>query len=293
MKQHALFLALTFALTLANTAWGHGNLHKEIADITELLAASPDDASLYYKRGRLHLEHNDWAPALEDLGRARHLDPELLEVDYHLARAHFGAGRRANADRVLQAYLERLKVESAKRNVGGAQLRGYLLHGRVLKSLGQSQKAATAYERSVAMAAEPQPAQFLEWSEALTEVNPVEALAVLEKGIEKLGSLVTLELAALELEVAQDAPAAAIARLDRLVESTPQPAAHLHRRGQLFRDAGCPEEAGASFRSALEALDEVPAQRRKTRALMKLETAIRDDLGALPAATGPCPLAES
>jgi len=53
-----------------------------IARLDEAIAAAPDDASLYVKRGEWHYRNNRWGDALNDFLRADKLDPECGAHSY-------------------------------------------------------------------------------------------------------------------------------------------------------------------------------------------------------------------
>ena len=142
-------------LLLPHVAFSHGDIHQQIVDVTKRLEADPENSALYYKRGRLPLEDESWAKALAGLEKARTLDAGLEEVEYHVGRALHGAERYEEADRVLAAPLAAMAEAAKTRDVGGALMRGHMLHGRVLVELGRHREAATSYERSVAAAKEP------------------------------------------------------------------------------------------------------------------------------------------
>jgi tetratricopeptide (TPR) repeat protein len=187
MRETFIVFAIVLTFGSAGPARAHGDIHRQIAEVTRLLAEDGENAELYYKRGRLHLEHESWDEALADLDEARRIRPDLPELDYHVGRALYGAGRAARASEVLAAYLERL---GQGEEVRGARVRAHFLNGRVLSSLGRPVAAAAAFERCVEAAATPLPDQYLQWARALEAAGrPVEARASFERALGVLGEM--------------------------------------------------------------------------------------------------------
>src|SRR5262245_13656636 len=63
----------------ARLACAHGDLHDQIASVTQRLQSAPS-AELFLKRGELHHAHSDYDAALKDFDRAAELDPALDAV---------------------------------------------------------------------------------------------------------------------------------------------------------------------------------------------------------------------
>ncbi len=99
--------------------------------------------------------------------------------------------------------------------------------------------------------------------------------------MQRLGAIVTLDVMAIELELAALRYDHALARVDRLATQGGRPEAWLARRGQIMERAGRREEARAAYRAALTALDSVPPSRRRVRATVDLENQLLSALEGL------------
>ncbi len=85
-----------------------------------------------------------------------------------------------------------------------------------------------------------------------------ETLATLDEGSRRLGSVVTLELAATELEVSRARYDAALTRMDRLAATAPRKEQWLLQRREILERAGRPAEAREAFAAALLAVENPP-----------------------------------
>lgn len=244
---------------------GHGDLDDQIAEATRRIERSPRDASLWLRRGELHRFHEDWSAALADLRRAAEIDPAMEVVDLAIAKTWLKAGDAAKAREALDRFLGR--------QPGHADALSE--RGRALASLGLRKEAEADFTRAIGLLAEPRPENYLERA----RVQPADrALAGIEEGLRRLGSVVTLELAALDLELEARNFDAALARLARLAEASPRKETWLARRGEILREAGRPGEAREAFAAALAAIETLPAVRRGAKSVVELEKRVRGAL---------------
>lgn len=243
----------------------HGDLDDQIAEATRRIERSPRDAALWFRRGELHRFHEDWPAALADLRRAAELDPAMEVVDLALGKTWLKAGDAARAREALDRFL--------KRQPGHAEALSE--RGRALASLGLRKEAEADFTRALALLAEPRPENYLERA----RVQPADrAAAGIEEGLRRLGSIVTLELAALDLELEAGKFDAALARLARLAEASPRKETWLARRGEVLREAGRPEQAREAFAAALAAIEVLPPGRRGAKSMVDLEKRVREAL---------------
>jgi predicted Zn-dependent protease len=254
-------------------ALAHLDVDQQIAVVDKLLEARPEDPTLYLRRGELHRIHKDWKAAEKDYLQARTLNPDLDAVEYCLGRMRLEAGDPQRAVEHLDRYLE-IRPEDA---------RGRIALGRALVKLGRYVAAADEFSAALASAGEglSQPEIYLERARALAAAGPEHldrALQGLDEGLEKLGEPVTLQLYAVELEVSAGRFDPALRRLDRLAAGSVRKEPWLMRKGAVLEAAGRPNEAGAVYRRALDAIDSLPASRRDSRAVLRMESEARAGL---------------
>jgi hypothetical protein len=108
-----------------------------------------------------------------------------------------------------------------------------------------------------------------------------EALAGIDEGPARLGNVVSLQLYALELELELERWDAALGRLETCARGATRQESWLAREGSILESAGRAEDARRAYREALAAIGAVPARRRGTRALARLEGEVRAALERL------------
>lgn len=270
-------LAIGIALcgTLPPRILAHGPIHEQIETVTREIQKRPGDAELYLKRGELHRLHRDWDAALGDYERAARLDPVLS-----LARPYRGRMLlEANRPEAAKLDLDRFLLERPD------DAEALLARARAQAQLGAAKAAATDFKRAIALLPNPGPEPYVELAQALRGAGLAdEALRGLDEGIARLGSIVTLELLAIDLELDLRRYDAALARLDRIAVQSARQETWLARRGEILQRAGRTQEATEAFAAALRAIEALPPPQRRVRALVELEARLRASLGLTAAA---------
>jgi predicted Zn-dependent protease len=264
-----VFVAICATFTCAD-ARAHEGLHEQIVAITAKIKRDPKNASLYLQRGELHRLHRDWARAAADYDRASRLQPTLSIVDLARGKMLFESRRLKQAKFVLDRFLRQHPTH----------VEGLTTRGRVLAKLGSRLEAARDFTQAIALAQPPEPELYLERAQALTQDERYvqEELGGLDEGIKRLGPLVTLQLAAIDLELRRKNYDAALTRLDLVTAQSERKEMWLVRRGEILKAAGRNEEARTAFNAALVAIESLPPERRKNRAMTALELRARSAL---------------
>ena len=246
----------------------HEGLHEQIVAVTAKIKRDPKNASLYLQRGELHRHHREWSLAAADYDRAVRLQPSLIVVDLARGKMLFESRRFQQARFVLDRFL-RHQPES---------IEGWVTRARVHAAIGTRVEATRDFTQAIALTATPDPELYLERAHVLANDNLEEALRGLDEGIKRVGPVVTLHLAAIDLELRRKHFDGALSRLDIIIAQSERKETWLVRRGEILRSAGRIEEARATFKSALVAIEGLPPGRRHTRAITALELRARSGL---------------
>ena len=257
----------------------HPDIEIRIEAVTERIQQDPSDVVLFVRRGELHREHRNWEAALADYARASLLDAGLATV--HLARGmlHFDVGRLTEA----KSELDRFLAENPNHSKGRATRAG------VLVKLGKPLAAAEDYDRAVAHSRRPTPTLYLDRARSLAgagEKHLDRAILGLDRGMEKLGRIVTLQSFAIELEVRAGRYDAALERLDQISKWLPNER-FLRRQGDVLRASGRTDEAQQAYLQAAGHIDTLPFQRRLVRPMTELQGELKAALAEIEASTNP------
>lgn len=261
--------ALLAFMVFASPCGAHEGLHEQIADTTGKLRADPRNAALLLHRAELYRQHEDWALAASDYDAAQRLASGLAAIRLGRGQMLQASGSLPAAEAQLDAYLA-----AVPRSVDGHATRA-----RIRASRGNADGAAADFDAAIAARHPSEPEYYLERAQALARAGQVDAaLAGLDAGRAELGELVTLGLAAVELEAGRAHWDAALARLDRMAEGAQRREGWLARRGDLLQRAGRLESARQAWRDARNAIDALPALRRNTPAMIALRARLEERL---------------
>jgi len=255
-------------LLLPTTVVAHEGLHEQIATVTNQIKREPKNASLYLKRGELYRHHRDWQKALADYKRAARLNPKLIAVDLGRGKLFLDSGQPQLAKVALNRFLSKRPEH----------VEALVTRARVLVKLNQRLDAAKDFTQAIALLPRPEPEFYIERALALVAEGGIyraQALQGLDEGINKLGPVVTMQLLAIDLELAQKRYDAALARLDQLAAQSPRKDIWLARRSEILEQAGRTFEARAALRAALAAIEVLPSHTRQTKATSELEAHLR------------------
>jgi tetratricopeptide (TPR) repeat protein len=253
---------------LSPFARAHEGLHEQIEAVTAKIRRDPKNASLYLQRGELHRLHRNWRRAVADYDRAARLQPNLTIVDLARGKMLFESRRLQQAKVVLDRFLSRQPDH----------VEGFITRARVLAKMGARVQAAQDFTQ--ALTTTPEPELYLERAQVLAEDERhiEEALRGLDEGIHRLGPLVTLQLLAIDLESCRKNYDAALSRLDLIAAQSERKEMWLVRRAEILRNAGRIDEARATFKAALVAIEALPPDRRQNRAVTALQLRARSGL---------------
>lgn len=241
--------AAAFALALfsAVAACAHPEIEDALARLSDRLAATPNDATLYLERGELYAKHEDWTTAEANYLRAAELSPQLPRLALARGALALSTGHAAEA----RPFFDRAVAAAP------ADPEARILRARALAQLGLRPAALADYAVAFEHLPAPSPELFLE--RAALFAAPADAVRSLDEAIERLGPVISLHLRALDLEVSLGRIDAALARLDLLATGSERPEQWLKRRGDVLAAAGRPAEARAAYAKARNAIARLPA----------------------------------
>lgn len=276
LSRKAVLLLVSAALFVirAERADAHGDLHEQIARVSALIEKEPGNAELFLQRGELHRLHSEFPDAAADFEKADALRPEWAQVRIAKGRLALSSGRFEAA----VTEMDQLLPKNAE------YPEGWLIRARARARLADHVGAAEDYTEIVRRVEKPEPDIFLERAAALVAAGDdhfAPALAGLEEGMTKLGNIVTLDLAALDLELKMKRFEQALQRIDRILNTSKRRDSWLARRGDVQVQAGRTEEARASYNESLEAIAALPAHHQATAATVELKKRVTAALAKL------------
>lgn len=228
-----------------------------IRQLTEKIEASPRDAGLYLRRAEMQRLNRHWHAAESDYKKAAELDPKLALVELAYGTMWNDAARPDKALPLLDSYVRR---EPEKPD-------GYAERARAKRLLKRWNDAAADYEAAVGKSSPPDPELFAEWADNLCDAGDVAGgVAVLDRGLARLGPVSSLEIKALNLEQTNGMLEAALMRLDPMLDRPGRKDSLLLRKAEILIAAGREDQARQCVALARKEFEAVPESRRATAA---------------------------
>src|SRR5690349_3625086 len=194
-----LKFALLFPLGLLLSApWlveAEDDIAEAMESVNRQIAANPQDGRLLVQRGRLQALARKYDQALADMDQANRLTP-LPEIDREKAQVYLTAGWNETGVDYATRHLSKFPQDAE----------ALLIRGRLNAKLGRTAEAGADMGAAIQRMPEPPLDLYMERASVLTTQDGAhlgEALSTLEQGIKRLGNVVTLESAALEIELQQ------------------------------------------------------------------------------------------
>jgi len=270
MITRALVLLVWASLVPVSPAQCHPGHEAEVDHLTREFADHPGRTDLLRLRGEIHHRNGAHGKALTDLLAALALDPGSPETRLCLAALRLDLGDPAAAMAELDSVDERHRTSAAY----------FDLLSRITETQGHTGKALGHLDRALALRSS-RPRDWLRRTElCLAMENPDEALQGLRRGCKELATPWILIERAASLEADRDRPEAALLWLEQAPQAVRESHIYWSHRGDLLRVAGRNLEALAAWTTALEHIDDLPANRRATTDALSAATDLREKLHA-------------
>ncbi len=276
-------LVALIGASVVSDLFGHGNAHEQIILLSNAIAEDGKNAELFLQRADLYRAHQYPEPALKDYNQALEIEPKLIQAHLGLGALQLGLGEYKAALEHLDTFLK----------VAPKDAQGLIFRARTNYGLGKYAESVKDYDRAIELASAPLPEWFLEQAQAVVELHWADgseedlqraygnAALKVRKGIELLGSAVTLEMAALEYERLGKDFDQALARVDRLLSQARRKESWLLRKGDLLKEAGRPAEATEAYQSALASISELSESRQMLKSVVSMKSYADEQISEL------------
>lgn len=250
----------------------HPDLDDRIMDLSSLIEADPQNAKLYFDRGKLYLQHEEFEEAIADLECSLNIDSSQKTVRLAFAKALLKGGYAKQSKLILDEYL----VEFP----GGAS--ALVTRAQALAQLGSYLESASDYTQVIMAIQDPTPDLYIARSESFAQAGEdfvQRAIDGLDEGIEWFGAIVTLELYAVDLEVQLSQFDSALDRLELIAKQSPRKERYHIERAKVLELAGRTTQAKSAYKAGLLAVESLPFRIRNTKAMKELAEFALNALG--------------
>ncbi len=257
------FVTIGLIVLIGTSVLAHGELSRQINQLTQRIKLDEKNASLYLQRGELHRLNGNAKAALEDFDRTEKLNPALVEVELARALLFYDASMPKMAEFSLKKFLRKQPNHTD----------ALILLAKTHLKEKKFKSALAEYDQAINTAFKLKPDYFIVRAEILMKLKRgEEALRGLDEGIAKIGNLISLQEKAIGYETQLKRWDAALTRLDEVMQNFERKETWFVRKAKILFEANRKEEAKISAQNAFEAINALPEHLRNTGAMQQLIT---------------------
>ena len=243
----------------------HDDVVQRILELTHQIALHPQDTGLYMERGELYLIHEEYQNALGDFTFCVDHDFNNVRVCMGMSKTYLYLNQPGDA----LTFVEKALTLEPK------QLTTLELKATILSQLGRNCEAGNTMELLLTNTNNPSPILFLETStymescdESVTALN---AIRVLEDGINRLGEIKVLQKRLVTLYMSSKQYDEAIRVQTSIIENSKLKIRSYFERAQLYIQLQSEDKAKEDLMTALALMNELPDHKKGISSLANLK----------------------
>jgi len=192
------FIIFLLGLIFSISSFAHGDLDERIRLVTAEINLKSDSSFLYIKRAELLYQHEDYLKSLVDLNKSQELNYSSDEQVMLFAKNYFELENYNKSLFFLQSILSH-----DTKNVLSIKLKA-----QAYLQLESYYDSALEFEKVIEFSTETFPENYIDasvaWGKLNTEAGNNRAVAIIKKGIENLGELISLYDRLIDLYIYQE-----------------------------------------------------------------------------------------
>jgi len=269
MNMRLIALLPLLLLVCTSSTIAHGDLDLRIQAISAAIESSPDSASLYFQRGKLRFQHEEYQLSIDDINISinKGFSDDLQKI--YLAKSLFNLEDYQSAQIHLGEYLS-LDPE----NVVGLNLKG-----RILYAQKEYEKSALCFESVIDLTIKSLPENYLEavqsWDASNHPDKHQKIFQILELGLENLGPIVTLQNKLIESHLKYNENAKAINLQKSIIDKSRRKESAYFKLAEIYYGLGEFENAKNALLNAQSHWNKLPRRIQNNSAMEMLRQNIK------------------
>jgi tetratricopeptide (TPR) repeat protein len=254
------------------TSFAHGDLDERIAEVTKEIEMHPDSAYLYFKRGSLRYQHEEYALAAEDLKTSSAKGYEDVILDLTFSKTYFKLDSQ-----LLALHFANKILTSDSLNVNAMKM-----VGKAYYAIDSFEQSALAFENVIDHTIRTFPFNYIDaatsWEKTDEVIGFSKAQKMLERGIEELGPIISLYERLIQLGLEHDRLDVAIQYQTAIIDIMQRKEHVLFKRGKMYQMMDKNDLAKADFKSALSSIELLPERAKNNSAMRQLIVDLNSEL---------------
>tara|TARA_R110002096_G_scaffold402299_3_gene599559 strand:- start:1451 stop:2287 length:837 start_codon:yes stop_codon:yes gene_type:complete len=244
----------------------HGNLSIRITEITFEIYKNPKSAVLYFKRGYLYYQHNEYKKAIKDYRKSEYLGFKNKILYFRIAETYFKANKLKKALNSSEACIkyDTLDIKTHKQKA------------QILFKLKKYNDAIVAYKYVIENTVDLRPEDYIEYSDmilAIANNNYNSAIAALDLGLKKLGkNTIIFQLKKLKFLKKSNQIKKIINQYNKIIQSNKRKEFFYYEKAKYLFEIGDFENSNIALQQAKLAIKELKLKFQNTIAIEKLQT---------------------
>jgi tetratricopeptide (TPR) repeat protein len=262
---------LVFLLNL-HLARAHGDFHFQMERLSEMIIEHPDSAYLHFKKGKLFFHHEDYKACLKSLKKSQQKGYHDALQTLFLSKAYFELGQLKKAGKYAQSVIEQTPEH----------VTAHRILGRIRYAQKRYAEAGDAFEIANQHAIRPIPENYLEtakaWEALQTPEGIQRAILMVEKGINELGKIISLQNFLKTLLIKKGESDQAISLQKRIIDRSTRKEKPWYELSKMYLQIGDIDKSEYALNHAKNAFDMLPQRIQHTPAMIDLNQLIINDL---------------
>ena len=266
--------SLLYIVIFCTTGLSHGDLDQRIIDATLEIGEDPNNATLYFKRGKLYFQHQEYKNSILDLTVAENKGFKEAELYLFVSKSYFALDDLKNAEISLKKFY----------GIDSLHIVAHKLEANIELARGNFRKSALQFEYVINHAKIPLPENYIDAASSWLATNTLDgldkAVTVLKKGLNEIGPLYTLNLKIIDSYIEYKFYKDAIDHLESIIHSRKRKESSYYRLYELYTMQGDKNSANNSLELALTSWNKLPQRVKKNSAMIALHNKINHNLSS-------------
>jgi len=261
-------ISLVIVMLLQTYAFAHGSLSARIAERTNEIANSPNNAKLFYERGFLYQQHKEFTKAIKDYNQSQKLGFDDSIINFRKSQSYYYNDNFQLAEAEINLYIKS----------NPSDVKGLKLFAQIQNRLENYPEALSSYWNVLINTIDIRPEDIIECSEIALNVNPSnydEPLKIIDFGLNKIGSnTITLLLKKLDYYKFSNQQTKSLELYNHFIESVNRKEFWYYKKATYLVEINKKNDAKIALQQALFAIDLLNLKVENAEAIINLKTNI-------------------
>ena len=268
LKKRFKKIALSFVLFVSSIMYAHGDLSIRIHEKTKEISKDTTNSKLYFERGFLYQQHEEFNKALSDYLRSEELGNTEKLLKYRKAKIYFALTDYHSALKAVDQCIDPPDVKPQK------------LKAQILMKLKRHSEALDLYDLVIKNTLDIRPEDIVEYSTiflAMDSTNYTGAIKAIDIGLDKLGDhVVTLQLKKTDYLKRSGQPKKVIDQYNTLITENTRKEFWYYKKAMYLFELNRLSEAYIALQQTKVTIEQLSPKFKSTSALKELQVQVNE-----------------